>query len=117
MLCPWCLHYGAEDDEYLFDEELYCGVCAQPMPRDPEGWTEAFRAMDSQMLSYVEEELNRIAVSKSGLQPALLDSMGKALTGLATLRESGAERRMDLLEEELVRWVEFACTYYAPRLR
>ncbi|HTE83452.1 MAG TPA: hypothetical protein VK821_01850 [Dehalococcoidia bacterium] len=117
MLCPWCLHYGAEDEEYLFDAELYCGLCAQQMPRDQAQWTAAFRAMDPEMLSRVEEELNRIAVSKSGLQRDLLDSMGDGLQALAELRASGIDRKMTRPEPEYVRWVEFACTYYAPRLR
>lgn len=121
MICPWCLHYGSDDEEYLFDEELYCGLCAQRMPPDQAAWTAAFRAMDAEMLSYVEEELNRIAVSKSGLRPETLRSMGAALEALAALRQSlhepDSERRLTLPEEEYVRWVEFACTYYAPRLR
>jgi len=124
MLCPWCLHYGAEDEEYLFDEELYCGLCAQQMPQNQEQWTAAFRAMDEQMLSYVEEELNRIAVSKSGLQRDLLDFMGEGLQALAELRisdvgESGGARRAvpRRPEWDYAKWVEFACTYYEPRLR
>lgn len=117
MLCPWCLHYGSEDEEYLFDDELYCGICAQQMPSEPEQWAAAFRAMDANMLSYVEEELNKIAVSKSGLQRELLDSMGQGIAALADLRASGPERIMTQPESEYARWVEFACTYYLPRIR
>src|ERR1700686_5381624 len=71
MLCPWCLHYGAEDQEYLFDSELYCGLCAQQPPDSDGDWERALLAMDQVALSYIEEELNHIAVSKSGLQPEL----------------------------------------------
>ncbi len=117
MLCPWCLHYGAEDEEYLFDEELYCGICAQRMPGDQAGWTEALRGFNAEMISYVEQELNKIAVSKSGLRPETLAAMGEAIAALAALRESGEEGLLAMPEAELVRWVEFACTYYAPRLR
>ena len=117
MLCPWCMYYGADDEEYLFDQELFCGICAHQMPRDEVTWTAAFRAMSPETLSFIEQELNRIAVSKSGLRPETLAAMGTALEALAALRESGEERRMLLPEAEYVRWVEFACTYYLPRLR
>lgn len=111
------MHYGSEDDEYLFDEELYCGICAQQLPQSEEAWTQAFRQMDTTMLSCVEEELNRIALSKSGLQAALLRSMGEGIEAIAALRESGAARILAKPEGEYVRWVEFACTYFAPNLR
>jgi hypothetical protein len=117
VLCPWCMHCGAVDDEYLFDAELYCGICAQQMPQTEAEWTAAFRAMSSEALSYVEEELNRIAASKSGMRPELLAAMGEGLTTIASLRESGGPRQLQLPEEEYVKWVRFACTYYAPRLR
>ena len=117
MLCPWCFHYGAEDEEYLFDSELYCGLCAQQIPQDSAGWTEVLHGLSPEGISYVEQELNTIAVSKSGLRPETLAEMGQALAALAALRESGSEHRMTLPEDVLARWVEFACTYYAPRLR
>src|SRR4051794_22767111 len=117
MLCPWCFHYGAEDEEYLFDDEFYCGICAQQIPQGPEEWKAAFGAMEPEMISYVEEELNKIAVSKSGLRSDLLTAMGEAIAALASLRESGSERRLTLPQEEYARWVEFACTYYEPRVR
>ena len=117
MLCPWCFHYGADDEEYLFDSELYCGLCAQQMPRDPAGWKEVLRGLTPETISYVEQELNKIAVSKSGLRPETLAEMGKALAALAALRESASERRATMPEDELARWVEFGCTYYAPHLR
>ena len=117
MLCSWCFHYGADDEEYLFDSELYCGLCAQQMPSDPAGWVEALRGLSPETISYVEQELNKIAVSKSGLRPETLAEMGEALAALATLRESGGRRLLAMPEDELARWVEFACTYYAPRLR
>ena len=117
MLCPWCMHCGAEDDEYLFDEELYCGICAQRMPQTDAEWTAAFRAMDAEMLTYVEQELNRIAVSKSGIRPSLREAMGEGIEALAALRGPSAEKKMALPEEEYVKWVRFACSYYAPRMR
>lgn len=117
MLCPWCMHYGAEDDEYVFDDELYCGICAQQMPESESAWVAAFRGMTPEMLSYVEQELNRIAVSKSGLRSELLSAMGEGIEVLAALRHSGAARQMALAEDEYVRWVRFACTYYAPQLK
>jgi hypothetical protein len=69
------------------------------------------------MLTYVEEELNHIAVSKSGMQPELLQSMGKGIEAIAALRASGPQQRLVLPESEYVRWVEFACTYFAPQVR
>jgi hypothetical protein len=111
------MYYGADDEEYLFDQELYCGVCAHQMPTNEAGWTAAFRAMSAEAISFVEEELNRIAVSKSGLRPETLAAMGEGLEALAALRESGEERRMLVPEGEYVRWVQFACSYYTPRLR
>jgi hypothetical protein len=117
MLCPWCLHYGTEDEEYLFDAELFCGLCAQKMPDGPDEWSAAFRAMDPLMLSYIEEELNKIAVSKSGLQRDLLDSMGEGIAALAELRASGDLLTLRRPESDYVRWVEFACTYYLPNIR
>jgi hypothetical protein len=111
------MHYGAEDEEYLFDDELYCGICAQQMPRDEAEWTAAFRHFNAEMISYVEQELNKIAVSKSGLRAETLEAMGRALAALAALRESGEAGRTTMPVDEMVRWVEFACTYYAPRLR
>jgi hypothetical protein len=111
------MHYGAEDEEYLFDRELYCGLCAQPMPHDEPAWMEAFRGMSPEMLSYVEEELNKIAVSKSGLQPDLVSEMGEAIAALAELRESIASGPKSRPEFDYARWVEFACTYYMPNVR
>jgi hypothetical protein len=117
MLCPWCMHYGAEDEEYLFDEDLFCGICAQQMPSDEAGWIEAFRAFNAEMISYIEQELNKIAVSKSGLRPETLAAMGEAIEALAALREAAEAPLLLLPETELARWAEFACTYYAPQLR
>ena len=117
MLCPWCLHYGAEDEEYVFDDELYCGICAQQMPANDAAWLEAFRAMTPEMLAFVEQELNRIAASKSGMRGELLRAMGEGIEALAAVRHSGAAREMLLPEGEYAKWVRFACTYYAPQLR
>jgi hypothetical protein len=111
------MHYGPEDEEYLFDEELYCGLCAQQIPETQHAWTDAFRRMDANMIGVVEEELNRIAVSKSGMQAPLLEAMGQGISALAALRESGHLDVLDLPEAEYVRWVQFACTYFAPNLR
>jgi len=116
MLCPWCLHYGAEDDEYLFDAELYCGLCAQQMPQTNDGWLTALQAMDANGLSYVEEELNRIAVSKSGLQPALLAEMGDGIAALAAMRESLECGNPVYPDNQHIRWIRFACSYFAPHL-
>lgn len=116
MLCPWCLHYGAADADYAFDAELYCSICAQQLPQSDERWTAAFRVMTPEMLTFIEEELNRIAVSKSGMREQLREAMGHGIDALAALRESGAERRMPLGEGEYVRWVRFACTYYMPNI-
>jgi len=117
MLCPWCLHYGAEDDEYLFDEELYCGLCAQQLPQTDADWLVALQAMDATGLSYVEHELNRIAVSKSGLQAALLAEMGDGIAALAALRDSLEQARPVHPDAQHVRWVRFACSYFAPQMR
>lgn len=117
MLCPWCLHYGVEDDEYLFDDELYCGICAQQFPESDDAWTAAFRAMDVEMLPYMEQELNRIAGSKSGIRPELRQAMGDGIAALAELRESGMQQPFARPERDYVRWVRFACSYFAPRLR
>jgi hypothetical protein len=111
------MHYGAEDEEYLFDSELYCGLCAQQMPRDQAAWSVAFRQMSPDMVSYVEEELNKIAVSKSGLQPELLAQMGEAIAALGELRELGGPGYGPRTEAEYMRWVDFACTYYMPNVR
>jgi hypothetical protein len=116
MLCPWCMHYGAEDDEYVFDDDLYCGICAQQLPESDDTWAAAFRAMTPEMLTAVEQELNRIAVSKSGLRADLLTAMGEGIAALAALRHARPGER-SLPEEEYVRWVRFACSYYAPQLR
>jgi hypothetical protein len=111
------MHYGAEDEEYVFDRELYCGLCAQQMPRGQPGWMAAFGRMNPEMLSYVEEELNKIAVSKSALQPDLLSDMGDAIARLAALRQAGGPAFATQPEVEYARWVEFACTYYTPNIR
>src|ERR1700694_1132873 len=117
MICPWCFHYGVEDDEYVFDDEMYCGICAQQMPETQETWRAAFRGMDATMISYVEQELNRIAVSKSGLRAELLEEMGRGIDALARLREPGPRATPLADESEQIRWVQFACTYFAPLLR
>src|SRR5712691_8284203 len=69
MICPWCMHCGAYDEDYFFDEDRYCGICARQMPRGRDGWLAAFAALTPAMLETVEFELNKIAWSKSGLKP------------------------------------------------
>lgn len=116
MLCPWCMHYGAEDDEYVFDSELYCGICARQMPASEAAWTQAFQDMNAEMRVSVEEELNRIAVSRSGIRPELRAGIGEGLAALAALRSSDNDE-LPFPEAVYVRWVRFACTYYVPQIR
>lgn len=117
MLCPWCLHYGAEDEEYLFDAELYCGLCAQRMPDSDDEWARALLDMDDNALASIEQELNHIAVSKSGLPPELLAEMGDGIETLRRLRESIAAGTRLPMSTAQIRWLRFACTYFAPELR
>lgn len=114
MLCPWCMHCGASDDEYFFDREGYCGICAQRFPRKEEDWLRAFRAMDREWLVFVEQELNRIGGSKSGLDPQTRERLADAVDAFAALRLSSEERRGPLTEAEYAAWLRFACGYYAP---
>jgi hypothetical protein len=115
MLCPWCMHYGAEDAEYTFDRELYCLICAQPMPRSDADWLRAFRAMDRAWYVYIEQELNRIGASKSGLDPPTRRRLAEAVDHWARLRLSGGAERGSLSDEEYAAWLRFACIYYAPQ--
>ena len=112
MLCPWCMHCGASDDEYYFDRELYCGICAQQMPRRDEDWLRAFREMDRAWLPFVEQELNRIGGSKSGLDPTTRERVAAAVDAFAALRLSGEEHVGPLSDEEYAHWLKYACTYF-----
>ena len=114
MLCPWCMHCGASDEEYHFDRERYCGICAQQFPRTEADWQRAFREMDPEWYVYIEQELNRIGASKSGFDPHTRERIAQAVDAFAALRLSGAERRGPLTDEEYAAWARFACGYYAP---
>ena len=113
MLCPWCMHCGSEDEEYVFDSEGYCGICAQSMPRDDETWRRAFAASDPAWLVFIEQELNRIGASKSGLRPELRDALPLAVDAFAQRRLHGDG---PLSEDDYALWYRFACTYYAPNV-
>ena len=113
MLCPWCMHCGAEDEEYYFDRELYCGICAQQMPSTDADWLNAFRAMEPDWYVFVEQELNRIGAGRSGLATATRQQLAAAVDAFAALRLSGGQHR-PLPDDEYARWVKFACTYFAP---
>ena len=114
VLCPWCMHCGAEDDEYYFDNELYCGICAQQMPRGDEDWLRAFRAIDPSWIIFIEQELNRIGASKSGLRPAQREAIAGAVDAFAVLRRSGEKSGGPLSEAAYAGWFKYACSYFAP---
>lgn len=114
MLCPWCMHYGADDSEYRFDRERYCGICAQVFPRTEAQWLRAFREMPSDWYSYVEQELNRIGASRSGLDPHTRDRLATAVDAYAALRLGRLPERGRPSDEEYAAWLRFACSYYAP---
>lgn len=114
VLCPWCMHCGAEDEEYVFDRERYCGICAQRFPRTEEEWQRAFAQFDPAWIVYVEQELNRIGASKSGLDPHTRARLTEAIDAFAALRLSGPARHGPLSDEEYAAWLRFACSYYAP---
>ncbi|MBI2761893.1 MAG: hypothetical protein HYX51_10775 [Chloroflexi bacterium] len=114
MICPWCFHCGAEDDEYYFDRELYCGICAQQFPRSDEAWASAFRDVEAGSLAYVEQSLNRIGASKSGLDPAMRAGIARAVDAFAALRLRREGARDAMPEHEWVRWFKYACSYFAP---
>lgn len=114
VICPWCMHCGAANDEYSFDAERYCGICANQMPRGREGWLAALEGLTPEMISIVEYELNRIGWSKSGLQPEIVDGMAEAIDRFAALRLSGKRETSGESPEYFARWLDFACTYYPP---
>lgn len=106
------MHYGPEDDEYVFDAELYCGICAQQMPASPTGWDEAYRQMDSAWYEHIERELNKVISSRSGLSPAAREQIGAAIDAYRDRRLGRTP--LPLSEEEYQHWFQYACTYYAP---
>ncbi len=114
MICAWCMHCGPYDEEYVFDAERYCGICGQQMPRGREGWLAAFVALTPEMIATVEQELNKIGWSKSGLQPEIVAGIGEAIDAFARLRLSGGSDRGGHEPEYFARWLDFACTYYPP---
>lgn len=115
MICPWCMHCGPFDEDYVFDDERYCGICANQMPRGREGWLSAFEGLTSEMIVVVETELNKIGSSKSGLQPEIVAGMAEAIDRFAQLRLGAGERdRSGEPPEYFARWLDFACTYYPP---
>lgn len=114
MLCPWCMHCGAEDSEYYFDAELYCGICARQMPRAEDDWLAAWRAIEPAWITFVEQELNRIGASKSGLRPQQRQALAAAVDDFAAVRLSGEARAGPLTEREYANWFKYACTYFAP---
>lgn len=107
------MHCGAYDEDYLFDAERYCGICAQQMPRGREGWLAAFTALTPEMIAVVEQELNKIGASKSGLKPEVVAGLGEAIDVFAALRLGDGPRAADD-SEYCARWLDFACTYYPP---
>ena len=114
MICPWCMHCGAYDEDYVFDAERYCGICAGQMPRGREGWLAAFAALTPAMSAVVEFELNKIGSSKSGLQPEIVAGMSDAIDDFAALRLSEQRDLRGHDPEYFARWLDFACTYYPP---
>ncbi len=114
MICPWCMHCGAYDEDYFFDDERYCGICAHQMPRGREGWLAAFEALTPEMIAVVEAELNKIASSKSGLQPEVVAGIGEAVDDFARLRLSDKTDYSGKDPEYFARLLDFATTYYPP---
>ncbi|MHB8576219.1 MAG: hypothetical protein ACYDCQ_12910 [Dehalococcoidia bacterium] len=114
MICPWCMHCGAYDEDYHFDGERYCGICGQQMPRGRDGWVAAFAALTPDMIAVVESELNKIASSKSGLKPEVLAGMAEVLDDFARLRLSERSDDSGQDAEYYARWLDFATTYYPP---
>jgi hypothetical protein len=112
MICPWCFHCGAEDDEYYFDRELYCGICAQQFPRSDDDWAAAFHGAGVESFVYVEQSLNRIGASKSGLDPAMRTGITRAVDAFAALRLAQEGAPDTLPDHEWIRWFKYACSYF-----
>ena len=108
------MHCGPYDEDYVFDAELHCGICANQMPRGRDGWLQAFDALTPETIRTVEVELNKIGSSKSGLQPGVVAGMGEAIDHFARLRLSDKQDLSGHDREYFARWLDFACTYYPP---
>jgi hypothetical protein len=106
------MHYGPEDEEYVFDGELYCGICAQQMPSAPAAWEEAYRQMDPAWYEHIERQLNKIISSRSGLPPAAREQIGSAIDAYRDRRLG--KTPLPLTEAEYRHWFQYACTYFAP---
>ena len=113
VICPWCMHCGAYDEDYMFDDERYCGICARQMPRGREGWLAAFATLDEDKIVVVEQELNKIGSSKSGLKPEVVEGLGEAIDAFTKIRLDGGPEQADD-PEFFARWLDFACSYYPP---
>ena len=116
MICPHCFHCGAEHDEYYFDRELYCGICAQRMPVDDAGWSGIFQALTPEQIGFIEQSLNRIGGSKSGLDAQTRQRLAEAVDAFSDLRLHGAAALARMSEPEWLVWLRYACTYFAPNL-
>ncbi len=114
MICPWCMHCGPFDEDYVFDEERYCGICANQMPGGRDGWLSALEGLTSAMIAFVETELNKVGSSKSGLEPHIVAGMAEAIDNFARLRLSSGDDLSGETPEYFARWLDFACTYYPP---
>jgi len=106
------MHYGDDDAEYIFDAEMYCGICAQQLPRYEQDWREAYTKMDPAWYEYVERELNRIVSSRSGLPPDMREAIGRAVDAYRAKRTGASP--LPIEEREYADWYKFACTYFAP---
>jgi hypothetical protein len=106
------MHYGPEDAEYAFDGELFCGICAQQMPRGQAAWDQAYQQMDSAWYEHVERELNKIISSRSGLPPEMREAIGNAIDAYRDKRVG--KTPLPMSEDEYANWYKFACTYFAP---
>src|SRR5438094_226146 len=102
------MHCGAYDEDYYFDDERYCGICGNQMPRGRDRWVSAFEALTPEMLAVVETELNKIAGSKSGLKPEVVAGIAEALDDFARLRVSGKGDYSNQEPEYFARWLDFA---------
>jgi hypothetical protein len=114
VICPWCMHCGPYDEDYVFDDERYCGICARQMPRGREAWLQAFEVLTPEMAGTVEHELNKIGWGRSGLQPEVVAGIGDAIDAFARLRTSDKHDLGRHSAEEFARWLDFACTYFPP---
>ncbi len=108
------MHCGPFDEDYVFDEERFCGICANQMPHGRDGWLSAFEGLTPAMIATVETELNKIGSSKSGLEPQIVAGMADAIDRFARLRLGPDRDLSGQPAEYFARWLDFACTYYPP---